>query len=100
MLNEALRRVIDPSTVRVTPAAKALAEQVARNATLIAEHRRQTNKATMDSGEDHFFTQRQHLSEFFRLCGEQQTLLRRFKALETRALAVQLARKIIGLTSR
>ncbi|MBX9765570.1 hypothetical protein K2X83_02925 [Patescibacteria group bacterium] len=98
--NRILRRLVDPTTVRPTPAARAVIEQIVANATLIDEHRRQTDKSTMDAGEDHFSTQRHHLTEFFRLGREQEKLARRFDSLEARALLVQLGRNILGIGSQ
>lgn len=97
MANELLKRFVDPRTVRVTPASRTVAEQIMANAVAIEEHRRQVGKHTMDAGEDHFFTQRNHLVEFFRLQGEQAKLLKRFDVLEGRALAMQLLRNVVGI---
>ncbi len=92
-----LYRLVDPRTVRVTPSAKSVAEQIHTNAGLIAEHRRQTNKSTMDGGENYFTSQRRHLTEFFRLQDEQKILMRKFNSHERGALLVSLARRILGL---
>jgi hypothetical protein len=100
MIREILRRVVDPRTVRLTPDARALLHEFDANQIAIEEHRRQTNKSTMDAGQNHFFIQRDHLIAFFDLSEKQKKLARKFAGIETRALAAQLLRNIIGIKAQ
>ncbi len=98
--NRLLSRFVDPAAIKVSPAAKEIVAKIRAHDGVAAEHGRQVNKFEMDPGEDHFFTQRQHLEGFLSLgdrANVRKELEMKFFALERRALLVQIARNIFGI---